>query len=579
MNVTAGERIAASIVSFLALAIAVAYVMDRIGLTIAPFVVLAVAVTVAVATFNALRPIGPDERGEEFAFAAIVAAVVAYLQWLARPALLPIGGGPDLTHHLMLVDYIERHWRLVHDPALGAVMGEMADYTPGLHLLAALAGAWTRTDGLHTIYPIVVLTVALKAGFIFGIAMRVLPRGVPRLPFAIAAVVMLFAPREYFLRSFSEHSFLAQVVAELFAVAMWWALVVWDEEPSIAATVMFAIAGVGAFFTWPVWIGPPLLVLVVMVASRAGLPVRDRFAAIVMGGGPIAIVAAVHAVGRMRALGIAGTTGFVVWPSVEMFGGWFLVLGSAGVVVAATDRRTRSIVWLVAAVALQAAALFVVATRSGADRPYLALKMAYLAIYPLAVAASLTLAAVWGWMGGTGRMGWMGRIGRMGGVARNGERSFPSSPSSPSRPSSLLPWAIVAVVAVLVVRPLIKEARPKAVVSQPMFLAGRWARTNVPPACVDYLVRDDDSAYWLHLAVLGNARQTARTRDEATFDPKQALIRWIQPEGLPFAITDDFDALPKDIRTSVDVVQRFGPAGVIKRRGSSTCTEHNRKAR
>ena len=42
MNVTAGERIAASIVSFLALAIAVAYVMDRIGLTIAPFVVLAV---------------------------------------------------------------------------------------------------------------------------------------------------------------------------------------------------------------------------------------------------------------------------------------------------------------------------------------------------------------------------------------------------------------------------------------------------------------------------------------------------------------------------------------------------------
>jgi len=568
VNVTAGERIAASIVSFLALAIAVAYVMDRIGLTIAPFVVLAVAVTVAVATFNALRPIGPGERGEEFAFAAIVAAVVAYLQWLARPALLPIGGGPDLTHHLMLADYIERHWRLVHDPALGAVLGEMADYTPGLHLLAALAGAWTRTDGLHTIYPIVVLTVALKAGFIFGIAMRVLPRGVPRLPFAIAAVVMLFAPREYFLRSFSEHSFLAQVVAELFAVAMWWALVVWDEEPSIAATVMFAIAGVGAFFTWPVWIGPPLLVLVVMVASRAGLPVRDRFAAIVMGGGPIAIVAAVHAVGRMRALGIAGTTGFVVWPSVEMFGGWFLVLGSAGVVVAATDRRTRSIVWLVAAVALQAAALFVVATRSGADRPYLALKMAYLAIYPLAVAASLSL----------GRVGWTGWTeGRIAGQA--GPSRLPSRLSRLSRLFHLLPWAIVAVVAILVLRPLIKEPRPKRVVSQPMYLAGRWARANVPPACVDYLVRDDDSAYWLHLAVLGNARQTARTRDEATFDPKQALIRWIQPEGLPFAITDDFDALPKDIRTSVDVVQRFGPAGVIKRRGSSTCTEDNRRAR
>src|SRR2546428_4514540 len=330
--------------------------MDRIGLTIAPFVVLAVAVTLAVATFNALRPIGPDERGEEFAFAAIVAAVVAYLQWLARPALLPIGGGPDLTHHLMLVDYIERHWRLVHDPALGAVMGEMADYTPGLHLLAALAGAWTRTDGLHTIYPIVVLTVALKAGFILGIAMRVLPRGVPRLPFAIAAILMLFAPREYFLRSFSEHSFLAQVVAELFAVAMWWALAVWDERPSIAAMTMFAIAGVGAFLTWPVWIGPLLLVLVAIVALRTDMSARDRLAAMIAGGGPIAIVAIVHAIGRMPAVGIAGTTGFVAWPSVEVFAGWFLVFASAGVVLAATDRRTRSIIWLLAALALQAAA-------------------------------------------------------------------------------------------------------------------------------------------------------------------------------------------------------------------------------
>jgi len=244
------------------------------------------------------------------------------------------------------------------------------------------------------------------------------------------------------------------------------------------------------------------------------------------------------------------------------------VLGSSGVVVAATDRRTRSIVWLVAAVALQAAALFVVATRSGADRPYLALKMAYLAIYPLAVAASLSL----------GRVGWTGWTeGRIAGQA--GPSRLPSRLSRLSRLFRLLPWAIVAVVAILVLRPLIKEPRPKRVVSQPMYLAGRWSRANVPPACVDYLVRDDDSAYWLHLAVLGNARQTARTRDEATFDPKQALIRWIQPEGLPFAITDDFDALPKDIRTSVDVVQRFGPAGVIKRRGSSTCTEDNRRAR
>jgi hypothetical protein len=539
----------ASFVSFLATAMSAAYAMDRIGLTISPLAVLVVSIAAAAAVFTALKPTAHVERVETFAFAAIVSAVLAYLLWLARPALLPVGGGPDLAHHLMLVDYIERHWRLAHDPALGAVMGEMVDYTPGLHVLAVLAGAWTRTDGFHAVYPLVALTVAVKAGLVFAIAMRVSrhssdARGAPpplaRMTFAIAAVLLLLVPREYFFRSFTEHSFLAQVVAECFAIAMWWAVVVWTERPTLPTMVMFAIAGVATFLTWPVWIGPLLLLLLVVVASQTEVPLRDRVRALIVGIAPIALVASVHALGRVRAAAIAGTSGFVVWPSVDLFGWWFLALALGGVILAAADRRARSIVWLLAAIALQAAALFVVATRSGADRPYLALKMVYLAIYPLAVAASLFL----------------GRIGRMG-------RSL-------SCPSCLL---IVAALAIVVARPLIKERPPKPVVSEPMFLAGQWARAHLPPACVDYLVRNNYTAYWLHLAVLGNARQTERTRDNATFDSKQALVRWIQPEGLPFAIADDFDALPKDIRTSVDVIERFGPAAVVRRRGPSSCEE------
>ncbi|HEV8345934.1 MAG TPA: hypothetical protein VGQ16_05145 [Vicinamibacterales bacterium] len=537
----------ASFVSFLATAMSAAYAVDRIGLTISPLAVLVVSIAAAAAVFTALKPTAHVERVETFAFAAIVSAVLAYLLWLARPALLPVGGGPDLAHHLMLVDYIERHWRLAHDPALGAVMGEMVDYTPGLHVLAVLAGAWTRTDGFHAVYPLVALTVAVKAGLVFAIAMRVSrhssdARGAPpplaRMTFAIAAVLLLLVPREYFFRSFTEHSFLAQVVAECFAIAMWWAVVVWTERPTLPTMVMFAIAGVATFLTWPVWIGPLLLLLLVVVASQTEVPLRDRVRALIVGIAPIALVASVHALGRVRAAAIAGTSGFVVWPSVDLFGWWFLALALGGVILAAADRRARSIVWLLAAIALQAAALFVVATRSGADRPYLALKMVYLAIYPLAVAASLFL----------------GRMGR-----------------SLSCPSCLL---IVAALAIVVARPLIKERPPKPVVSEPMFLAGQWARANLPPACIDYLVRNNYTAYWLHLAVLGNARQTERTRDNATFDSKQALVRWIQPEGLPFAIADDFDALPKDIRTSVDVIERFGPAAVVRRRGPSSCEEN-----
>src|SRR5262249_24858607 len=185
-----------------------------------------------------------------------------------------------------------------------------------------------------------------------------LPRDVPRPLCGVAAVVMLFAPREYFLRSFTEHSFLAQVVSELFAVAMWWALVTWGEQRSRAALICFAVAGIGAFLTWPVWIGPLLVTLAVTVATGEGLSWRERLSSLAVAGAPIAVVAAVHAEGRVRAVGIAGTAGFVVWPSVEMFTWWFLLLACAGSILAVRNRRTRSIVWLTAAIALQAAALF-----------------------------------------------------------------------------------------------------------------------------------------------------------------------------------------------------------------------------
>ena len=52
-----------------------------------------------------------------------------------------------------------------------------------------------------------------------------------------------------------------------------------------------------------------------------------------------------------------------------------------------------------------------------------------------------------------------------------------------------------------------------------------------------------------------------------------SLAPVISQTGLAFPglSTDDFEALPKDIRTSVDIVRRFGPAAIVKRRGQATC--------
>ena len=113
--------------------------------------------------------------------------------------------------------------------------------------------------------------------------------------------------------------------------------------------------------------------------------------------------------------------------------------------------------------------------------------------------------------------------------------------------------------------------RPTATISEPLIQAGQWTRAHLDPSCVDYLVADGYSAYWLHLAVLGNARSIARSVENDTYEPRQALIRWIEPRGLPYAIADDFSTLPKDIRENVDIIAQFGPAAVVRRRGPAVC--------
>jgi hypothetical protein len=205
-----------------------------------------------------------------------------------------------------------------------------------------------------------------------------------------------------------------------------------------------------------------------------------------------------------------------------------------------------------AALALQTAALFVVARRSGADRPYMALKMFYLLLWPMTVLAALAIAELWTAIGTR-----MPSRGRMTGLR-----------------DSQLAWLLVGAVAVIVARPLVRSparlhpGRPA--VSLPLYEAGRWARANLPAACIEYLVGDDETAYWLHLAVLGNPRMTARSADNSTYEPRDAMVRWLSPGGLPYAIAD-LSSVPRDVRNDFDIVHPFGTAAVVRRRGTASC--------
>lgn len=555
-GITSAEVWALSALTVPASAILGSYFLDAIGLAFRPLIMLplVLACSIGVAWYGLRRSQpAPADTG---LFVGIVAGLTAWLLWLARPTWMPLSTGPDLTHHLLLVDYIERHWLLVHDQSLARLLGEMAQYTAGSHILAALVGAWTTRGGLHVFHYVQCVSVALETGFLYLIAVRLLPLRAPRAPrvLAVPGLVLLFAAPRYFLGAFTEYGFFAQVIAEVFVVAIWWASVAWDAEPDRRLSVVVALASASVFLTWPVYTGPPALTFFLVVVLRMQTPWTERVRHLLLAFVPLAAVSGAYLIGRLGWLQLAGTGGSAPWPLLSSFGIPLVVLALFGLVVCTTQRRGRATVLFTGALLAQTLALYIVARRSGAPQPYMALKMFYLLLRPMVLCASVAIAMLW-------QLCWS-RVSSLSGafVSANAE--------------ARLAWALVGFVLVLVGWPLWKapsalHPKPPAV-SEPLFEAGLWVRENLPVGCVEYLVNDDETAYWLHLAVLGNPRISDRTGDNSTYEPQDALVRWLTPNGLPYAIAD-LTTLPRDVRNDLEVVHSFGTAAVVSRRGPSTC--------
>ena len=364
-----------------------------------PLPMLLLALAASVLAFSMLRPraAGPDDAPDVVLFAVVVAAVAAWLAWLARPYLLPLSTGPDLTHHLILIRYIEEHWRLVHDPSVERFLGEMAQYTPGSHILAALAGAWSGTDGLRALHMVQALAVALESGFLVLICRAAAAAGCSACAGACQRRCSCSPRRATFSAGSPSTGFVAQVVAQLFVVAMWWATTAWDDAPRRAARrwrSAFSVprpsclAGLHRSTRARVLSRGRVRGATIRRGTRA--PPGGRFRA----GG--AVCAGVYLVGRLGWLQLAGTGGAAPWPSVQSYG-WPLVVavGVAGAGLRDAQRRGRTTAVFLFSVVAQAAAFYLLAVRSGAPQPYMALKMFYLLLWPMAACATMAIGEVW----------------------------------------------------------------------------------------------------------------------------------------------------------------------------------------
>ena len=537
------SAVAAAFAGALAATVTVPYVLGWLGLPLMPAVVgiLACAAGAWSATVVSSMPAG--DAAPLWAWSAVVGIAGAWLASLSWPLLLPPGGGSDLTHHLLLVDVIERTRHLVDGDVMGGALSEMAHYTPGLHLAIVVLGSLAHVDPWRAAHPLVIATVALKAGFVFLIAHRALAGARTRLPLAFASVLLvLFVPRAYSLGGFLQSGYLAQVAAELFVLAGWWALMAWQASPNTGRMALVGVYGAATFLVWPIWIGPLLLAAAATVLLHDGLTTSARIRAAPAALAPAALVAAMHLSRHAAWLELAGTSGAV--PAFVPDLAWWGLAAAAIAGLAASWRAldARVTLWLAAAIAVQAAALVVLARGRGAGTAYMAVKMTYLGAYPLAVLAAL-------------------------GVAR-------AVAMLPSRVEFAAGVACAAAVAVVASRLAAGFAVAPPVASPDLYSAGVWARANLAPACVDYVVKDGDTAYWLHLAVMGQPRASQRTAELDRYSGNAAVGRWIDGTNLLYAVADA-TMLPAEVRAVTREVHRDGTAVVIARAprdGDPICT-------
>lgn len=487
-------------------------------------------------------PVSPPWiTGRTLAAGSVCLVTLAWLLRIASPDLLPPGGASDLTHHLQLIDVLQRTRHLVTDPGAGAVLGEMAHYTPGVHWLIVVVADLAGVEPLRAVYPLLAFTIAVKAALIVFIAYRALDGGRGQLALSVAAVALvLFAPRAYVIDGFLQAGFLAQVAAEVFLVAGWWGIAEWRARPSTAWLVFIGLMGAAVFLTWPIWIGPLLLTMGLVVATRDGLSWSQRAALVAFVSTPLLIVAAMHLSAHAAWLRLAGAPGAVPAFDAGVATGVLMALAIAGVWIARGRPAARVVVYAAVAVVLQALALWAVAAARGVAVPYMALKMIYVAIYPAAVLAAIGL-----------------------GACVN---------VAPLRVQRALATALAVGALVVAVVALRGTRVPPSIASLDLARAGAWARDHVPPSCVDYIVRDAEQAYWLHLAVLGQPRAEARIAEFDTYTANDAAGRWIEGRNRRYGIALRA-LLPGEVLQRVDVLREAGTAIVFSDRRTAAAVE------
>jgi len=494
--------------------------LDALGLRLAPLsIALAALLLLAPLAILSLR--GRQRSGIDWPAELAVFLVGAAVAWqLLAPgggALLPVGNSVDAVHHASLARYILEHGALVRDPAAATVqLGEMADYPPGFALLAALlAGIWGV--GAHAVvYPLASAAVVLTS---CGIALLA-GEGAPSAarPFATAAGLLLLLVPGYSLGIVAAENYYAQALAQCLIVACAY-VAARDRQASLLLAAsklgLLLLALVMVYTTW---------LPIALVATGAGLLARDeRPAARLLTGaallGGATAVAVLFGGARINTgAAVMLHEGSTIRDPLAETGGILPLLAVLGLPFGAAKRERWSGLGLIAGTLLLLAGFGVLWLR-GVVASYIYLKVVYLLAVVLPLPIGWAVAGAW--------------------TALQARRPVLYR----AAPALAVVAALGGAVVTFASGPLLVSTAAAAAhpLTPPLAEAVRWLRQHGATE-VMYALRPGLPAYWVHIGLLGNARDGTAERllrdapasfDEWYYDPHAPRYLLLESAAAP----------------------------------------------
>ncbi len=559
-TITVAESIPLLLLTPAALIVVAGYLLDRIGLPIDPLASLLALSTLLCLVVTVRRQHGfrlcLDFSGLA-GFAVATGLTLLYLGKVSGHMLMPASGATDLVDHLTLIDYIRRHDRLVHNVVVAKPYLEyMATYPAGSHILGAVTAARLHISDFRALQPITGGCVVLEVGILYNVILRLLPAALRRPGFAVAGCGLLLLPwgrfhqywqGDYLAQSFLGHEFFySQIVAQMFVLAALWALAAWNEQPSQFLIIFFALCSAAVLLCWPGLGTVPVVALALLLLWRRDLPWLWRVRTLLVGASPAVLVGIFYLLFYFSSDHVYLTHEGDMPTLYNTQTNWlFAALLLIGLFTCVRSSRSWPVLALFSTAVVQYAVMLVLA-QHGVLARYVAHKMLYLLIFAGAAIGARGLAELW---------------------------------PVPARGWHLLArgdWSVLGVaIPALIILPGIQRLPwpPPRPYSVNLYRSGVWAHEHVPPQCVDYVTQIWQAEYWLHVAVLGNRRDTPRTNAILAEYPAPPEARWHPAHLQPYVIVDDATVVPPDITAGAQLLFLDGRAAVFQRPGNIPCTE------